>query len=182
MKQSHVFSQTALFLALMILSAYLQISLPTPFYTMHITMQLFVSIVCGFCLPTRYAGLCMGVYILMGLMGFPVFASGGGIQYLVRPTFGFVLGFLGCALVCAYGRKKKSPISQKDFFSIGFIGLMVYYILGNVYYYVSFPLFLGTSIPLWLSLVNGFVVSILPDLLICIAACRVSRSLQILFK
>ena len=80
MKPIQLFSRTALFLALMILSAYLQITLPTPFFSMHITMQLFTCIVCGFCLPVSYSALCMGVYILIGLAGLPVFASGGGIQ------------------------------------------------------------------------------------------------------
>ena len=51
MKPIQLFSRTALFLALMILSAYLQITLPTPFFSMHITMQLFTCMVCGFCLP-----------------------------------------------------------------------------------------------------------------------------------
>ena len=59
MKSIQLFSRMALFLALMILSAYIQITLPTPFMPMHITMQLFTAILCGFCLPNRYAFLCM---------------------------------------------------------------------------------------------------------------------------
>ena len=62
MKPIQLFSRMALFLALMIVSAYLQITLPTPFFSMHITMQLFTCIVCGFCLPVSYSVLCMGVY------------------------------------------------------------------------------------------------------------------------
>lgn len=58
MKPIQLFSRMALFLALMIVSAYLQITLPTPFFSMHITMQLFTSIVCGFCLPVSYSALC----------------------------------------------------------------------------------------------------------------------------
>ncbi len=35
-----------------------------------------------------------GVYLLIGLAGVPIFARGGGPAYLLRPTFGFLLGFL----------------------------------------------------------------------------------------
>ena len=63
MKQIQYISRSALFLTLMILSAYMQISLPTPFWTMHITMQLFISILCGFCLPLSYTFLTMSTYL-----------------------------------------------------------------------------------------------------------------------
>lgn len=182
MKPIQLFSRTALFLALMILSAYLQITLPTPFFSMHITMQLFTCMVCGFCLPVSYSALCMGVYILIGLAGLPVFASGGGIQYLMKPTFGFVLGFLFCTIACSYFRQRKNPTSQKEYFLIGLIGLFLFYLMGNVYYYFSFPILMQTRIPLWLSLFNGVIVSILPDLCLCFFACRVSKALQVLIQ
>lgn len=182
MKPILLFSRTALFLALMILSAYIQITLPTPLFSMHITLQLLISILCGFCLPSSYAALCMGAYILMGLLGFPVFASGGGIQYLMRPTFGFVLGFLFCSLCCAIQKQRKKPESRWEYFRIGLFGLFVFYWIGNLYYYFSFPLLMNTQIPLWLSFVNGFLVSIVPDVVICAFACRIAHSLQVLLK
>lgn len=182
MKQIQYISRSALFLTLMILSAYLQISLPTPFWTMHITMQLFISILCGFCLPLSYTFLTMATYILLGLIGFPVFASGGGFYYLIKPTFGFVLGFLVCACVCSYQKKKNNPHKESDYFRIGLLGLFFFYFIGNLYYYFGFRIFLQTPIPLWLSLVNGFVVSILPDTLICWLACHVAKKLQIFFQ
>lgn len=182
MKSIQLFSRMALFLALMILSAYIQITLPTPFMPMHITMQLFTAILCGFCLPNRYAFLCMFTYILVGLLGFPVFASGGGLQYIMKPTFGFVLGFLACSTICAIVYKRKSPVSLKEYFLVGLTGLISFYVVGNIYYYFSFPILMNTRIPLWLSLINGFLVSIIPDILICFLACKVAKTLQILIK
>ena len=182
MKSIQLFSRMALFLALMILSAYIQITLPTPFMPMHITMQLFTAILCGFCLPDRYAFLCMFTYILVGLLGFPVFASGGGLQYIMKPTFGFVLGFLTCSTICAIVYKRKSPVSLKEYFLVGLTGLINFYVVGNIYYYFSFPILMNTRIPLWLSLTNGFLVSIIPDILICFLACKVAKTLQILIK
>ena len=64
----------------------------------------------------------MAIYILMGLCGIPVFASGGGIYYLVKPTFGFVLGFLFASMICSYGANKKVLESFKDYFIEGLKG------------------------------------------------------------
>ena len=136
MKPIQLFSRTALFLALMILSAYLQITLPTPFFSMHITMQLFTCIVCGFCLPVSYSALCMGVYILIGLAGLPVFASGGGIQYLMKPTFGFILGFLFCSMACSYFRQRKNPTSKKEYYPI-FVFVSLPAVFQKLYKYLS---------------------------------------------
>lgn len=182
MKPIQLFSRSALFLTLMIISAYIQITLPTPYYPMHITLQLFVCIVCGFCLPVHYAILSMGVYILMGLIGFPVFASGGGISYIMRPTFGFILGFFCCSISCSALKQRKRPTCLLDYFKIGFVGLFLYYLIGNLYYYFSFPVLMGTHIPLWFSLFNGVLVSIVPDFLLMAIACRTSKSLQIFFQ
>ena len=70
-----------------------------------------------FVFPDRYAFLCMFTYILVGLLGFPVFASGGGLQYIMKPTFGFVLGFLACSTICAIAYKRKSPVSLERILS-----------------------------------------------------------------
>ena len=36
--------------------------------------------------------LAVAVYVAVGLAGIPVFAAGGGIQYVFRPSFGYLLG------------------------------------------------------------------------------------------
>jgi biotin transport system substrate-specific component len=34
------------------------------------------------------------VYILLGLLGIPVFAEGGGPGYILQPTFGYLVAFV----------------------------------------------------------------------------------------
>jgi biotin transport system substrate-specific component len=41
----------------------------------------------------------VALYIAEGLSGLPVFASGGGIDYVLRPSFGFILGYLPMAYI-----------------------------------------------------------------------------------
>lgn len=40
----------------------------------------------------------MAVYCFSGLVGLPVFAAGGGIAYVLKPSFGYILGFIASAM------------------------------------------------------------------------------------
>lgn len=174
-------SRMALFLCLMIIGAYLQISLPTPFFTMHITLQLFVCLTAGLLLPLSQAALTMGIYILCGLAGLPVFASGGGLYYLMKPTFGFVLGFLFAAAVTAWARKKTGPAGRRSEWRAALAGLAVFYLAGNIYYILAVNYLLNTPVPLAVCLFNCFAVSIVPDLLLTrLAAASAGRLRHIL--
>ncbi|WP_373542481.1 biotin transporter BioY [Chamaesiphon sp.] len=53
------------------------------------------------CLGGRTAGVLTQVtYLLLGLLWLKVFNDGGGIEYLQRPTFGYLLGFVPGSWVC----------------------------------------------------------------------------------
>ena len=44
-------------------------------------------------------------YVILGLMGLPIFAAGGGIGYVMSPTFGFLYGMVLASLAIAYFSK-----------------------------------------------------------------------------
>jgi len=85
-----------LFVALMCVSAWIRIPIPTPVGIMPLTFQTAVAILAALLLTPRDAFLAMLVYISLGLAGLPVFANPGlsGLSYLASPTFGYLLGFL----------------------------------------------------------------------------------------
>jgi len=85
-----------LFVALMCVSAWMRIPLPTPFGTTFLTFQTAVAILAALLLKPREAFLVMLVYILLGLVGLPVFANPAfaGLGYFASPTFGYLIGFL----------------------------------------------------------------------------------------
>lgn len=68
-----------LFSALIAVGAFLKITLPTEPIPMHFTLQWFFVLLAGLLLNKRLAGVSVGVYLLIGLSGVPVFASGGGL-------------------------------------------------------------------------------------------------------
>ncbi|HEY4201134.1 MAG TPA: biotin transporter BioY [Devosiaceae bacterium] len=49
-------------------------------------------------------------YIVEGLLGLPVFSFGGGVGYLLSPTFGFIVGYLPLAYIV--GRAADAGLSR----------------------------------------------------------------------
>lgn len=80
----------ALFAALSAAGAFIRIPLPGVAFTLQ---TLFV-LLAGMLLGRRLGPVSIGVYLLTGLFGLPVFTGGGGPAYVLRPSFGYLLGFL----------------------------------------------------------------------------------------
>ena len=85
----------SLFAALTAVGAFLKI--PTPICP--ITLQILFTTLAGVLLGGKNGAIAVGVYVLLGLAGVPVFTGGGGISYIFQPTFGFLLGFIAGAYV-----------------------------------------------------------------------------------
>ena len=51
------------------------------------------------CTPTRGAIFSGGIWLLLGLVGLPVFSAGSGLLYLLGPTGGYILGFLAVSII-----------------------------------------------------------------------------------
>ena len=88
-------AECAIFVALMAASAYIQI----PFPLMPLTFQTAVSVLAGLLLGAKKGTISMAVYLFLGLIGIPVFSAGGGIYYVLKPSFGYILGFVAAAAV-----------------------------------------------------------------------------------
>jgi biotin transport system substrate-specific component len=53
------------------------------------------------CLGGRTAGVLAQItYVLLGLIGLKIFNDGGGIEYIQKPAFGYLLAFIPGAWVC----------------------------------------------------------------------------------
>ena len=88
-----------LFTALIAVGAFIKISIPVQPFPMNFTLQFFFVLLAGLLLGGKQAFFCVLTYLAVGLAGVPVFAAGGGPAYLLRPTFGFLLGFAAAAWV-----------------------------------------------------------------------------------
>ena len=74
----------AMFVALIAIGAFLKIPVPVvPF-----TLQFLFTTLAGLLLGGKKGCLSVCLYIILGLIGLPIFAQGGGIGYLFQPSFG----------------------------------------------------------------------------------------------
>lgn len=122
--------QTSIFIALITVGARIQIPLPIyDYYTLQFTFVLLA----GAMLPIRYAFMATVTYVVLGLIGIPVFAGGGGLDYFLRPSFGYLLAFIVTATTVAYLFTKYKPTKIWQYYSINTVGIVLTYTLGLLY-------------------------------------------------
>ena len=94
------------------------------------------------CLLGPYWGAAsQGVYVLLGLVGLPIFTLGGGFGYVLQPTFGFLLGLIPTAAVIgALTRRNASPVRV----ALACVaGLAVLYAVGMPYMALILNVYMG---------------------------------------
>ncbi len=101
-KSAGVFFRRALLcfsaVVLLTISAKVQV----PFYPVPMTLQVMSLMIIGCFLSRAMAFASLGSYVLLGAFGFPLFAGGGGLIYLLGPTGGYILGFFPALLVFSW--------------------------------------------------------------------------------
>lgn len=165
----------AMFTALIAIGAFLKIQLP--FSPVPYTMQFLFVNLAGILLGSRRGLTAVGLYIVLGLAGVPVFSTGGGIDYIIRPTFGYILGFaLGAwlsGLISEHGTN-----SIKTYLIAGFANFIAVFALGLLYCYFISNYYLATPIGVRKLLVTGFVYFIPVDVFFVIVSAFLAKRLQ----
>ncbi len=176
MKNTKAVAFCSIFAALLAISAYIKI----PTTPIPITLQTVIVLLCGFLLPKKQAFWAIVLYIGMGLIGIPVFTEGGGIGYVTKPSFGFILGFPLCAYFVANLSKDKTNLISLLIHAC--LALIPLYTLGTVYFlFISkFVLSLPSSIR---DIFTYFFVLLLPgDIISAILASFLAGKLRPLLK
>ncbi|WP_310423957.1 biotin transporter BioY [Chamaesiphon sp. VAR_48_metabat_135_sub] len=85
------------------------------------------------CLGGRTAGVLTQVfYILLGLLWLKIFNDGGGIEYLQKPAFGYLLAFVPGSWVCGQLAFKRSP--KLEYLGLSCLcGLLTIHLFGLIY-------------------------------------------------
>ncbi len=167
-----------LFAALIAVGAFLQIQIPLPLYTMHFTLQWLFVLLAAFLLGAKLGTISVLVYLIIGLVGLPVFAAGGGPQYVLRPGFGFLLGFLLAAFIIGLLMEKTKANKLWQYILISAVGEFVYYLVGAVYFYFMKNLYVGDAVGWKVVVVEYCLITVVPDFILCIAAALLTTRLR----
>ena len=151
------------------------IRIPLPFSPMPVTLQTAMVFLAGALLGGRRASVAMAMYMVMGLVGLPVFTQGGGFHNLLVPSFGFIIGFIPASWVigriCEVAGQRYGDARQKGILSFVFraiaclTGYAVYNAIGVLWLHMNVNYIMGKSVTLYQSFMMGLVPFILPDML-----------------
>jgi biotin transport system substrate-specific component len=114
-------------------------------YPVPMTLQplaiLMIAMLCG----RNMSVATVSFYLFQGIVGFPVFAYGGGLPYLMGPTGGFLFGFLMASIIVGeLADRGWGKVLYKSVFAM-MIGMSTIYLFGIIQ----------------LSILNGFQFAIL---------------------
>lgn len=156
----------ALFVALITVGTFIRIPVGTDVYT----LQFLFTLLAGLLLGERMGAAAVGGYVLMGLAGIPVFASGGGPGYVLQPTFGYLLGFILQAWFCGRYARRFRPVSFRRLLAVNFGGMVIVYLIGISWFYVFSNYVADAPITLWAAIFYCGILQAGPDFLLCMAA------------
>ena len=101
-----------------------------PVWPVPVTLQGFAIAALAATFGLRIGVATVALYLLEGAFGLPVFATGGGLVYLVGPTGGFLVGFLFLAAIVGFAADKGASGKPLALFSAMLIGDAVLLALG----------------------------------------------------
>lgn len=165
----------ALFCAVMIVFT---LFVSIPFVPVPLTFQTTICVLCGLLLGAKKGAAAMGVYFFMGFVcHLPVFSGGvGGFSSAVRPTFGYILGFVLAAFVSGIiGEKENASYKRCCFAAIS--GVIADYAIGVPYFLLIWNLYMGKTDVLYAA-VQYNLLYLPKDILLAVLAATIACKLK----
>jgi len=170
------------FTVLMCVSA--RISIPVSI--IPVTFQITIAIMSGLLLGAKLGFLSQVLYLVMGLIGLPVFTRGGGLGYIFLGSFGYLIGFVFCALLGGFladildRRTDGMHVPYFRILTISLISLLVCYVIGFFYSYfltIFYTGYAGNKTTFLATLAFNMLPYIVKDILLCFLAAELTRRL-----
>ena len=164
----------ALFTALTAVGAFIRIPVPVvPF-----TLQFLFTMLAGLLLGGKLGAVSVALYASLGLVGLPIFAEGGGFWYILKPSFGYIIGFIVASYVTGKMTEKLDGLTFGKILAANFTGLAIVYGAGMVYYYVICNFVINSPIGLWPLFLYCFLLAVPGDICLCFVAAVLTRRLK----
>lgn len=152
-------AQAALMAALTAVGAFVRF----PLGAMSFTLQDMFTVLAGVLLGWKWGCASQAAYVALGLLGLPIFTMGGGLGYVLQPSFGFLLGIIPAAAVTgALAGGKGDP---RRVVPACVAGLAVMYLIGVPYMGAILNLYMGKGLSVWTIVKTGMLIYLPGDAL-----------------
>ena len=177
---------TALCTALIIVGGFVRF----PIGAVPITLQTLFVLLAGSVCGSLVGALSSFIYIALGLIGLPIFSAGGGIMYVLYPTFGYLLSFVVAGFISGLAKKslpKKIGANIGAVLVIHLIGVIYFYLMSNLYLkgldtmhssVMGNPIYEGAEISLWQAFLTGSLVFLPLDVLSAIISAIIGYKVE----
>ena len=163
----------ALFTAIITVGGFIRIPLPVCPFTLQFTCTMLAGMFLG---GKRGAG-SVALYVLLGLIGVPVFTGGGGFGYVLQPTFGYLIGFiLGAYITGVFAYT--GEFTFRRLLTGALLGMAASYVIGMAYFYIASNLWLGKPLTLWQLFVSCFLLVAPKDIVLCVISAMLGKRLM----
>lgn len=153
----------AIFIALITIGAFIRIPLPITTFS----LQIVFTTLSGLLLGSVYGGLSVLLYIVLGLIGVPIFTAGGGFGYVMQPTFGYLIAFMIGAFIAGLIVERSKTKSYFIYIVASLINMIIVFVIGIFYFYMITTYYLGQSMTMKSILVGVIAGLMVPDIFLC---------------
>ncbi|MEG1519746.1 MAG: biotin transporter BioY [Clostridia bacterium] len=164
---------TGMFAALIAVGAFIKIPIPY----VPVTLQTLFVMLAGALLGRKFGALSAIIYVVLGLVGLPIFTQGGGFSYVFQPTFGYLIGFIFGAYVTGLIANGVENPSFWRIFLANLAGIAVIYVLGMAYFYIISNYVINSPVDLKFVMIYCFATTIVGDIVLCVLSAIVCRRL-----
>ncbi len=161
----------ACFAVMLAVGAFIKIPTPLP-----LTCQTMVVSLSALVLGAKWGAASVLTYIFIGLAGLPVFSSGGGIFYVLQPSFGYILGFLAASFIIGALSERKNTV--KGFILPCLLGTVAIYIIGAVYFYLISRFYLEQAMEIKHLIITCVLLPLPGDIVMCILSSLIAPRLK----
>ncbi|AMW99976.1 biotin transporter BioY [Rummeliibacillus sp. G93] len=169
---------TALFAAFTAVGAFIKIPIPfIPF-----TLQILSVYLAGSLLGPKIGSLSQLCYVLIGLVGLPIFTGGGGPLYVLKPTFGYLIGFVLGSYVNGWLIQRFRLTKIPSIFLANLGTLLVVYVCGCTWLYGIMKWVIEKPLSFHETLIFGFYLPAPGDVVLAAVSAVIIYKLRLRVK
>ncbi len=159
------------------------LKIPSPFSPVDFSLQTLFVLLFPLLIGKK-AAITQIVYLTLGLIGLPIFTKGGGVSYVLQPSFGYLVGFIVSSFVVG-SISEKVKVKEKQtpkLILASLLGLLVIYTFGVLYMSFILNVYGKSDYSIGTILMFGVVYYLPIDIFSAVISAFIAKALNKAFK